>query len=95
MISSGGVNSANSDDLSRIVATVAHSMGHNLGMLHDDGRTCACPQPSCLMKAVKRSVKTPAVRLQHVNSNLGRNAHPLSSAVKTVSFFQWEQFVDR
>ncbi|XP_069473702.1 zinc metalloproteinase-disintegrin-like VLAIP-B isoform X2 [Ambystoma mexicanum] len=31
-------------------ATMAHEMGHNLGMTHDTG-TCTCPDKSCIMAA--------------------------------------------
>ncbi|XP_067457960.1 zinc metalloproteinase-disintegrin-like VLAIP-A [Thunnus thynnus] len=32
-------------------ATLAHEMGHNLGMDHDDSSTCACSGDSCIMAA--------------------------------------------
>ncbi|XP_034396748.1 zinc metalloproteinase-disintegrin-like lachestatin-2 [Cyclopterus lumpus] len=40
------------NDLSIAVgATLAHEMGHNLGMNHDDSSTCACSGDSCIMAA--------------------------------------------
>uniref|UniRef100_A0A3B3BT49 ADAM metallopeptidase domain 9a n=1 Tax=Oryzias melastigma TaxID=30732 RepID=A0A3B3BT49_ORYME len=30
---------------------VAHELGHNLGMNHDDGRTCSCPVDACIMNS--------------------------------------------
>ncbi|XP_019740853.1 disintegrin and metalloproteinase domain-containing protein 28 isoform X2 [Hippocampus comes] len=32
-------------------ATLAHEMGHNLGMNHDDSSACICPGDSCIMAA--------------------------------------------
>lgn len=32
-------------------ATLAHEMGHNLGMNHDDSSACTCPGNSCIMAA--------------------------------------------
>ncbi|CAG12572.1 unnamed protein product, partial [Tetraodon nigroviridis] len=34
-----------------IGATLAHEMGHNLGMNHDDSSACACSGDSCIMAA--------------------------------------------
>ncbi|CAM9099826.1 unnamed protein product, partial [Lampetra planeri] len=30
---------------------VAHELGHNLGMNHDDTRACSCPAPACIMNS--------------------------------------------
>lgn len=37
-----------------IGATLAHEMGHNLGMDHDDSSACACSGDSCIMAAALR-----------------------------------------
>ncbi|XP_041039978.1 disintegrin and metalloproteinase domain-containing protein 12-like [Carcharodon carcharias] len=49
---SGGVNSDNRPSHLAASATVAHEMGHNLGMAHDtDSRHCNCPdQQGCIME---------------------------------------------
>lgn len=35
-------------------ATLAHEMGHNLGMDHDDSSGCVCSGDSCIMAAALR-----------------------------------------
>lgn len=35
-------------------ATLAHEMGHNLGMDHDDSSACICSGDSCIMAAALR-----------------------------------------
>lgn len=35
-------------------ATLAHEMGHNLGMNHDDSSRCICSGDSCIMAAALR-----------------------------------------
>lgn len=35
-------------------ATLAHEMGHNLGMSHDDSSRCICSGDSCIMAAALR-----------------------------------------
>ncbi|KAF5894121.1 zinc metalloproteinase-disintegrin-like crotastatin, partial [Clarias magur] len=50
----GILNFVNADHSSRAIAvgaTLAHEMGHNLGMNHDNS-SCACAESSCIMPAV-------------------------------------------
>ncbi|CAH1796798.1 unnamed protein product [Owenia fusiformis] len=50
-----GINEDNSI-LSGVASTVAHELGHNLGMLHDDGGSCSCEwSGGCIMAAVGTS----------------------------------------
>ncbi|XP_050435802.1 disintegrin and metalloproteinase domain-containing protein 28 [Adelges cooleyi] len=45
---SGGVNSDHSSVVGLVATTIAHEMGHNLGMEHDTD-TCDCPDERCVM----------------------------------------------
>uniref|UniRef100_H3DNF0 ADAM metallopeptidase domain 28 n=1 Tax=Tetraodon nigroviridis TaxID=99883 RepID=H3DNF0_TETNG len=46
-----GVVQDHNDRAIAIGATLAHEMGHNLGMNHDDSSACACSGDSCIMAA--------------------------------------------
>lgn len=53
-----------------IGATLAHEMGHNLGMDHDDSGACACTGDSCVMAASLRWAA--ALRWEGVGPGCGR-----------------------
>ncbi|XP_070689915.1 disintegrin and metalloproteinase domain-containing protein 28 [Pempheris klunzingeri] len=46
-----GVIQDHSDQAIAVGATLAHEMGHNLGMDHDDSSACVCSADSCIMAA--------------------------------------------
>ncbi|XP_041854238.1 disintegrin and metalloproteinase domain-containing protein 28 [Melanotaenia boesemani] len=46
-----GVVQDHNDNAIAVGATLAHEMGHNLGMNHDDSSACACSGDSCIMAA--------------------------------------------
>uniref|UniRef100_A0A3P9PWV4 ADAM metallopeptidase domain 9a n=1 Tax=Poecilia reticulata TaxID=8081 RepID=A0A3P9PWV4_POERE len=37
------------NNVAAFASIVAHELGHNLGMNHDDGRSCSCPAAACIM----------------------------------------------
>ncbi|XP_042278380.1 disintegrin and metalloproteinase domain-containing protein 9-like isoform X2 [Thunnus maccoyii] len=45
----GGINAFTGSNIPSFASIVAHELGHNLGMNHDDGRTCSCPTAACIM----------------------------------------------
>ncbi|XP_077377994.1 disintegrin and metalloproteinase domain-containing protein 9-like [Festucalex cinctus] len=45
----GGINALKNSNVFAFASVVAHELGHNLGMYHDDGRACACPTQACIM----------------------------------------------
>uniref|UniRef100_A0AAZ3Q795 ADAM metallopeptidase domain 9 n=1 Tax=Oncorhynchus tshawytscha TaxID=74940 RepID=A0AAZ3Q795_ONCTS len=50
MATAGGINVYSGDNLGYVSTVVAHEMGHNLGMNHDNSR-CSCNGGSCIMAA--------------------------------------------
>ncbi|KAA0713744.1 Disintegrin and metalloproteinase domain-containing protein 9 [Triplophysa tibetana] len=47
----GGINSFTSSNVISFASIVAHELGHNLGMNHDDGRNCKCDVTNCIMNS--------------------------------------------
>ncbi|KAL4664138.1 hypothetical protein H8957_013390 [Semnopithecus entellus] len=47
----GGINVFGQITVETFASIVAHELGHNLGMNHDDGRDCSCGAKSCIMNS--------------------------------------------
>lgn len=50
----GGFLQDHNNNAIAVGATLAHEMGHNLGMNHDDSSRCICSGDSCIMAAALR-----------------------------------------
>nr|XP_033803947.1 disintegrin and metalloproteinase domain-containing protein 9 [Geotrypetes seraphini] len=47
----GGINSFPHHNIQSFASIVAHELGHNLGMNHDDDRHCQCSVATCIMNS--------------------------------------------
>ncbi|TRY96845.1 hypothetical protein DNTS_015414 [Danionella cerebrum] len=47
----GGINAFTNNNVMSFASIVAHELGHNLGMNHDDSRNCRCDVPHCIMNS--------------------------------------------
>ncbi|XP_068130698.1 disintegrin and metalloproteinase domain-containing protein 9 [Hyperolius riggenbachi] len=47
----GGINVFSHQNVMAFSSIVAHELGHNLGMNHDNGRGCTCPVDACIMNS--------------------------------------------
>lgn len=53
---SGGVNTDHSHVPAIVAVTLAHELGHNLGMEHDEDDKCKCPDEKCIMSSSSSAV---------------------------------------
>lgn len=61
-------------------ATLAHEMGHNLGMDHDDSSACVCSGDSCIMAAALRWERARAEELGRPSVH---HKHRIKSRLRT------------
>ncbi|KAL5021626.1 hypothetical protein ScPMuIL_000781 [Solemya velum] len=57
---SGGVNSDIQNSVVHIATTVAHELGHNFGMEHDNYSMCRCPDSKCIMSPTSGGYSHPS-----------------------------------
>ena len=80
---SGGVAMDHSPMVGLVATTVAHEMGHNFGMEHDNDTVCSCPDDKCIMAASSRFAKCGGTSISVSGFNRVKMFAPLSAVSPT------------
>uniref|UniRef100_A0A3P8WVL5 Peptidase M12B domain-containing protein n=1 Tax=Cynoglossus semilaevis TaxID=244447 RepID=A0A3P8WVL5_CYNSE len=81
----GGINAFTNNNLPSFASILAHELGHNLGMNHDDRRSCSCPVNACIMNSgATRAAQTRAHQCADLRSAILSKICPTRPFLQTL-----------